>query len=212
MTRTNTNTANSATVQSEPLNKTADLQVVDPATHAEPQAIDAMAEVGDILESALPTALSSSEIAHIRALNTQGESVNTTPEQVKTLVGMDYSRLDEQIVHGEYWLGTDGKKKQVYVRTFKGTTPKLDSSFYGLLLTLLPDSYVDKAEVCTGSTIGGVGSGWFANSNNKKFNNSTWWCIAYKAQVNATPYSPEWGEGSVYTERPYQITLKYTKA
>lgn len=60
-------------------------------------------------------------IAAVRAVDDVGQSINATPEQIAALTGMDYSKLIEQEVPGEKWLGPDGVPRQVYVRTFTGT-------------------------------------------------------------------------------------------
>lgn len=44
-------------------------------------------------------------------------------EKLAGIPVLDYTSLEEQIVPGEFWLGTDGVKRQVYIRTFMGTIP-----------------------------------------------------------------------------------------
>lgn len=63
-------------------------------------------------------------IAAVRAVDDVGQSINATPEQIAALTGMDYSKLIEQEVQGEFVPDRNGVRKQVYVRTIvlNGTT------------------------------------------------------------------------------------------
>ena len=49
-------------------------------------------------------------------------------EKLAGIPVLDYTSLEEQIVPGEFWLGADGVKRQVYLRTFMGTLPQDFSS------------------------------------------------------------------------------------
>lgn len=44
-------------------------------------------------------------------------------EKLAGIPALDYASLEEQIIPREFWLGTDGVKRQVYLRTFIGTLP-----------------------------------------------------------------------------------------
>lgn len=134
----------------------------------------------------------------------------TDAEKVK-LAGipvLDYTSLEEQIVPGEFWLGTDGVKRQVYFRTFRGMTPAVLPSNdqgkpYSHYFRLMSEPTTDHvAYVC-----GWVGHGQQGPHIQEASPDRYWrpqasgiglliWCYA----------------ASSYTNQPYCISLKYTKA
>lgn len=127
-----------------------------------------MAEETEIIyqrEADLPVASSPSSIGHLRAVDTDGASALASPEQLREMVGMDYSLLTEQVVPGEFFPYRDGTKRQVYVRTFIGTTPSPDNVYGVILRTML---YVIVVR-CTGNINGMMaGSTMFRPSEKDK--------------------------------------------
>lgn len=79
-------------------------------------------ELNTIVESSLGGLAAGRTIATVRVVDDTGSSANASPTQIREMTGIDHSILTEQIVPGEFWVGFDGTKKQVYTRTFRFST------------------------------------------------------------------------------------------
>lgn len=141
-------------------------------------------------------------IAAVRAVDDVGQSINATPEQIAALTGMDYSKLIEQEVPGEKWLGPDGVPRQVYVRTFTGTTPGYAGGTYISSLPIYGQIQIISGAITViegGTTlmipINLTGSQWHTETY---VDNNT---IGMATVSGATRV---WG-------KPYSVTIKYTK-
>lgn len=115
---------------------------------------------------------------------------------------LDYTSLSEQAVPGEFWLDEDGvTQRQVYVRTFAGTTPVTAYDITNGLLFKILGSHVIKQTGLIHATIGGAypynaitDEEWFGLSTSS----AGVWITCNK-------------NNTVLTEKTYIITLKYTR-
>ncbi|MEG2495629.1 MAG: hypothetical protein RSB32_08035 [Mucinivorans sp.] len=90
-------------------------------------------ELNTIVESSLGGLAAGRTIATVRVVDDTGGSANASPTQIREMTGIDHSILTEQIVPGEYFPYKDGTKRQVFCRTFVGTTP-VEDNLYGIIL------------------------------------------------------------------------------
>lgn len=138
------------------------------------------------------------------------KSTPWVPASADMAQAMDYSLLTEQVVPGEFFPYKDGTKRQVYVRTFIGTTPSPDN-VYGVILRTMLHVIVVR---CTGNINGMMaGSTMFRPSEKDK-----------QCSAIAISNTGDYGIGEVLitgTERggnpypdglPYSISIFYIKS
>ena len=134
-------------------------------------------------------------------------------EKLAGIPALDYASLEEQIIPGEFWLGTDGVKRQVYFRTFRGTTPLAVNGYSFSIKTLEP--LATSVQYIKG-TIDGYPQGYLTSSAGVSFNNNLYWSYDAKAGLRvmgaeAPITNPTGTISNNLGNKLYDLTFKYTK-
>lgn len=121
------------------------------------------------------------------------------PNSADIALAIDYSLLTEQIVPGEYWIGDDGAKRQVYVKTYRGTTPSNLAQSTEMRL----DLGVVVASMCK------IYVGVINNQPPYQYNTpNIYWGLSY----TSSGFIIMFNSGNSLAEKQYNITIKYIKA
>lgn len=125
----------------------------------------------------------------------------------------DYTILSEQIVPGEFWLGQDGVKRQVYIRTFIGNTPDLDESSPVGKYVYLTDFFCDEVEIVRG-IVGRKTAKTSKVYGDNSLSTTNYWDVIILGNEGAGTQGKILLDASYSSFRntPYSITIKYTKA
>lgn len=141
----------------------------------------------------------------------KGDPGETGPQGPAGGGGMNHCIFEEQEVPGEFWPGSDGVTvKQVYCRTFYGTTPS-EFTMGGSFPTTFP--YIARILFAGGLESFSIVHAWIRNPNYKPGSflaePDLQWDMAPSAQ-GLVLYSKNATGG--LTSRPYLITIKYIRA
>lgn len=125
---------------------------------------------------------------------------------------IDYT-LEEQIVPGEFWIGQDGIKRQVYMKTFIGNTPDLDESSTVGRYVYLTDFFCDEVEILRG-IVGRRTAKTSKIYGDNSLNTTYYWDVIILGNEGAGAQGKILLDASYSSFRnmPYSITIKYTKA
>lgn len=157
-----------------------------------------------IPEAKLPALAAGKSIAHIRAIDSDDNPVNATPTQaaaaiapaIAPMLGIDYSILTEQAIPGEYFIDRDGNKKQVYVKTLRGTYPTTMPQ-YNVIEHIVPSDHPSLLLSIHAAAIADNEIMWCLNAD--KFS------VGKHGGLSQYFNTPEW------LGKEYIITIKYTK-
>lgn len=134
----------------------------------------------------------------VQSASFQIKSANVVTEEALAEVRPLLPSLDEQLVPGEFWPDMEGKLRQVYIRTFRGTTGsgKIISSIPRQLKVVRAEVNKDGYIIPQGVVIG------------QTYNTSLLFNIYIGNDGNTYIVTYE----SSMENKPYSVTLKYTKA
>ena len=135
------------------------------------------------------------------------------PNANDIVVKPDYTILSEQIDPGELWLGQDGVKRQVYIRTFIGNTPDLDESSPVGKYVYLTDFFCDEVEIVRG-IVGRKTAKTSKGYGDNSLSTTNYWDVIILGNEGAGTQGKILLDASYSSFRntPYSITIKYTKA
>lgn len=163
-----------------------------------------MADINIGSDQLLTTTLNDNDRLTFTRIETGQQIATMTVGDFKKAIVIDFSSLTEQKIPGEFWVDADGTtKRQVYQRTFIGTTNSAAGGFSVLT------SGVKAFNVECSNVFGGTSSFpiAFVNYSGGTFGRD------YLYQIyNSTGTIILAMYGETVTNRPYVITLKYTKA